>query len=109
MFKGTQVEYSRWIFTEATWTGCPQWIFIDTQVRYLQWIFIYTFEQDFCKRSKKWLIGYLIINLQFYVRLKNISLNGDFAIAPAGLQNLGLCSALRAFEQGGIFILPHLL
>jgi hypothetical protein len=26
-----------------------------------------------------------------------------------GLQNLGLCSALRAFEQGGIFIMPHLL
>ena len=25
-----------------------------------------------------------------------------------GLQNLGLCSALRAFEQGGIFIVPHL-
>jgi hypothetical protein len=25
------------------------------------------------------------------------------------LQNLGLCSALRAFEQGGIFIVPHLL
>jgi hypothetical protein len=24
-----------------------------------------------------------------------------------GLQNLGLCSALRAFEQGWIFILPH--
>jgi hypothetical protein len=23
--------------------------------------------------------------------------------------NLGLCSALRAFEQGGIFIMPHLL
>jgi hypothetical protein len=26
-----------------------------------------------------------------------------------GQQNLGLCSALRAFEEGGIFILPHLL
>ena len=26
-----------------------------------------------------------------------------------GLQNLGLCSALMAFEQGGIFIVPHLL
>jgi hypothetical protein len=25
------------------------------------------------------------------------------------LQNLGLCSALRAFEQGGIVIVPHLL
>jgi hypothetical protein len=27
----------------------------------------------------------------------------------SGLQNLGPCSALRAFEQGGIFIVPHLL
>jgi hypothetical protein len=26
-----------------------------------------------------------------------------------GLQKLGLCSALRAYEQGGIFIVPHLL
>jgi hypothetical protein len=28
---------------------------------------------------------------------------------PVKLQNLGLCSALRAFEQGGILIVPHLL
>jgi hypothetical protein len=26
---------------------------------------------------------------------------------PSPLQNLGLFSALRAFEQGGIFIVPH--
>jgi hypothetical protein len=26
-----------------------------------------------------------------------------------GRKNLGLCSALSAFEQGGIFIVPHLL
>jgi hypothetical protein len=48
----------------------------------------------------------------FYVPLKNISLIwslGDVTIAGEGLQNLGLCSALRAFEQGGIFIVPHLL
>ena len=37
-----------------------------------------------------------------YVPLKNIS-------AGEGLQILGLCSALRAFEQWGIFIVPHLL
>jgi hypothetical protein len=34
---------------------------------------------------------------------------GDATIAGEGLQNLGLCSALRAFEQGGIFIVPRLL
>jgi hypothetical protein len=34
---------------------------------------------------------------------------GDVTITGEGLQNLGLCSVLRAFEQGGIFIVPHLL
>jgi hypothetical protein len=34
---------------------------------------------------------------------------GDVTIASEELQNLGLCSALRAFEQGGIFIVPHVL
>jgi hypothetical protein len=34
---------------------------------------------------------------------------GDITITGEGLQDLGLCSALRAFEQGGIFIVPHLL
>jgi hypothetical protein len=47
--------------------------------------------------------------LRFYVPLKNFSLIWDVTIAGEGLQNLGLCSALRAFEQGGIFIVPHLL
>jgi hypothetical protein len=43
----------------------------------------------------------LIDYLLFYVPLKTFALEG--------LQNLGLCLALRAFEQGGIFIVPHLL
>jgi hypothetical protein len=37
---------------------------------------------------------------------------GDVTIAGEGwkgLQNLSLCPALWAFEQGGIFIVPHLL
>jgi hypothetical protein len=34
---------------------------------------------------------------------------GDVTITGEGLQNLGLWSALRAFEQRGIFIVPHLL
>jgi hypothetical protein len=36
-------------------------------------------------------------------------LYGDDTIAGEGLQNLSLCLALRAFEQGGIFIVPYLL
>jgi hypothetical protein len=35
-------------------------------------------------------------------------LYGDVTIAGEGLQNLGLCSALRVFQQGGILIVPHL-
>jgi hypothetical protein len=50
----------------------------------------------------------LINYLRFYVPLKNISLIWS-EIAGEGLQNLDLCSALMAFEQGGIFIVPHLL
>jgi hypothetical protein len=34
---------------------------------------------------------------------------GDVNITGEGLKNLGLRSALRAFEQGGIFIVLHLL
>jgi hypothetical protein len=33
---------------------------------------------------------------------------GDVTIAGEGLQNLGLCSVYMAFEQGGIFVIPHL-
>jgi hypothetical protein len=49
------------------------------------------------------------IYLRFYVPLKNFHLYGDITITGEGLQKFGLCSALRAFEQGGIFIVPHLL
>jgi hypothetical protein len=55
------------------------------------------------------LINWLIDYLGFYVPLKNISLIWRHHIAGEGLHNLGLCSALRAFEQGGIFIVQHLL
>jgi hypothetical protein len=36
-------------------------------------------------------------------------LHGDIKKAGEGLQNLGLCSALRVLEQGGIFIVLQLL
>jgi hypothetical protein len=55
-------------------------------------------------RRIDWLIIY-----GFTSRLRIFHLYGDVTIAGEGLQNLGLCSALRAFEQGGIFIVPHLL
>jgi hypothetical protein len=56
------------------------------------------------------LIDRLIDYLRFYVPLKNFSLKyGDVTIPGEGLQNLNLCLALWAFEQGGIFIVSHLL
>jgi hypothetical protein len=42
-----------------------------------------------------------------YVPTKHGRKYGDVTIAGEGLQNLGLCSVLRAIEQGGIFIVPH--
>jgi hypothetical protein len=38
-----------------------------------------------------------------------LHLYGDVIIPGEGLQNLGLCSVLMAFEQGGIFAVQHLL
>jgi hypothetical protein len=55
-----------------------------------------------------WLIDWLII-YDFMSRSRILYLYGDIAIAHEGLQNFGLCLALRSFEQGGIFIVPHLL
>jgi hypothetical protein len=53
------------------------------------------FEYMFIEKYYIWMIDYV----RFYVPLKNFSLT----IVGEGLQNVGLCSALRAFEQGGIF------
>jgi hypothetical protein len=45
----------------------------------------------------------------FFDVLRPVHLYGDFTIIGEGLQNLGLCSAFRVFEQGGMFIVPYLL
>jgi hypothetical protein len=37
-------------------------------------------------------------------RLRTFHLYGDITIVGEGLQSLSLCSVLRAFDQGGIFI-----
>jgi hypothetical protein len=51
-----------------------------------------------------WLIIY-----GFTSRSRIFHLYGDVTITGEGLQKLGLCSAFRTFEQGWIFIVPHLL
>jgi hypothetical protein len=45
----------------------------------------------------------------FTSRSRIFHLYGDVTITGEGLQNFRLCSALRAFKQGGIFIVPHIL
>jgi hypothetical protein len=40
---------------------------------------------------------------------RSFHLYGDVTITGEGLENLGLCLALRAFEQEGIFIKQHVL
>jgi hypothetical protein len=45
----------------------------------------------------------------FTSRARIFHCHGDVTIAGEGLLSLGLCSALRAFEQGRVFIVPHLL
>jgi hypothetical protein len=47
--------------------------------------------------------------IDFMSHARIFHLYGDVSITGKGLQNLGLCLALRAFEQGGIFIVPILL
>jgi hypothetical protein len=42
-------------------------------------------------------------------RLRFFHLYGEVTITYEGLQNLGLFSALKAFEQEGIFNVPQLL
>jgi hypothetical protein len=56
--------------------------------------------------SSGWLFAY-----KYYCTSssKIFHLDGDVTNAGEGFQNLGLCSALRAFEQGEIFIVSYLL
>jgi hypothetical protein len=63
--------------------SCQLWV----PVRWIDWLILYSFTS----------------------RSGIFHLYGDVTVADEGLQNLGLCSALRAFEQWGIFIVPQLL
>jgi hypothetical protein len=55
-----------------------------------------------------WLIDWLII-YGFTPRSRIFHLYGDVSITGERLQNLGLFSALRAFEQERFFIVQHIL
>jgi hypothetical protein len=77
---------------------------------WIDWLIIYGFTSRSRRETKNLhgLIDWLII-YGFTSRSRIFHLYWDVTIAGEGLQNLGLCSALRALEQGGIFIVPHLL
>jgi hypothetical protein len=62
-----------------------------------------------CQSSSDLILRSRLFIYGFMSRRRMFHLYGDVTIANGGLQNLGLCSALRAFEHGGIFIVPHLL
>jgi hypothetical protein len=76
-------------------------IFISTN-EYCHLIIIMTIHVSI--NQTDWLIIY-----GFTSHSRIFHLYGDVIINGEGLQNLGLCLALRAFEQEGIFIMPHLL
>jgi hypothetical protein len=54
-------------------------------------------------------LKFRLIMYCFSSRSRIFHLYGDDTITSEGLQNLGLYSALKTFEQGGIFIMLHML
>jgi hypothetical protein len=64
---------------------------------------------DVCEKELKKDAGHWLFTVLRPALERIFHLYGDVAIAGEGLQNLSLCSALRTLEQGGIFIVPHLL
>jgi hypothetical protein len=69
------------IFTRTNFSKYVPWVLID-------WLF------TVLRPTQYWRIFHLY---------------GDVTITGEGLKIFGLCSTLRAFEQGKIFIVPHLL
>jgi hypothetical protein len=65
-----------------------------------------TQQQSISNRSG--LVGWMVIYC-FTSCSSIFHLYGGATITDEELQNLGLSSALSAFEQGGIFIMQHLL
>jgi hypothetical protein len=71
-------------------------------------------QQIGAQRKVGWLFTVLRPAQEFFTCIENVTIAGEglqnLGLCSAlALQNLGLCSAFRAFEQGGIFIVPHLL
>jgi hypothetical protein len=59
---------------------------------------------SYCGLQFDWLIIFCFTS---HSRIFHFHVYGNVTINGERLQNLGLCSAIRAFEQEGIFIVPH--
>jgi hypothetical protein len=93
------ISYQQLILLKRTWSSKLQTTLLHLCTVFLNMrlVFISYHQND-------WLIIYC-----FTSHSRIFHLHGDVTIAGEGLQNLGLCSAHRAIEQGGIYIVPHLL
>jgi hypothetical protein len=69
---------------------------------------LYDYADDAKDEKEKNILERLII-YDITSRSGIFHLYGNVTIDGKGLQNLDLCSALRAFKQGEIFIVPNLL
>jgi hypothetical protein len=81
---------------------CKNCTNVDFLVHILGYIYIY------CFFSTSYMIDRLLYIYWFTSSLRIFHSYGDVTITGEGLQNLDLRSALRTFEQGGIFIVPYL-
>jgi hypothetical protein len=81
---------------------------LGSPFRFIDWLFI-VLQATFRKFHGRYNDGICPYNFSFGSRIFHIHVYEDVIVTGEGLQNLGLCSALRAFEQGGIFIVPYLL
>jgi hypothetical protein len=79
------------------------WRTLINMIHVLLRLLFYTFQLNF-RLFNDWLIAY-----GFTSRSIIFHLCRDITITGERMQNLGPWSALRAFEQWGIFIMPHLL
>jgi hypothetical protein len=67
-------------------------------------------QSKYCKVEEiDWLIDWLSTDLHVHTAQEIFIYVGSGTITGEWLQNLGLSPALRAFEQWGIFIVPHQL
>jgi hypothetical protein len=81
------------------------------KITFCKYLYVFNMWLSMCTKCRNcrnvgtdWLFIY-----GFTLHSRIFHLYGDVSIADEGLHYLSLCLALRAFEQQGMFIVPHLL